>query len=565
MRILIAFIFLFTQTTWGQTTGKNIEFNSVTGADYFTNYVIQPSAKKNAASTTTSSASVSKDTTNKIDNVASYSVDASAQNGYVEFTLGTVYDPATSGNCEFKGVFKGDGTLYKAQIVDGSGNLLNQTSVLTNETNWRTFSVTYPCAASGSRKVRITQTESGTAPAFSVGKLYYGQITNLQAGVPNNVFVANISSASVVSNENEDFISGNCSQTTGTDNDSYTCPLKSGKFTVAPICNVDADASPGTGTNTRNCFVSSSSTSQVIISCTDQGAPFAVATKLTCNRAGTDFIQPAITADQWDFDWRDGAGYGESLDNATLSVKEMRKGSNLHVVAKITYSGAATAGQNISITIPYTPDVTKMEQNGGGSICLEGSSDYLDVGLGSYYGFRSCYNSGSTISMYSQGQGTGNTLIANSIATTSNLPTVPGSADTIIMRFTIPIQGWTENQNAPILVGSVTSNASGALRIESLYVSASCTATPCATSPTIGTQGWFSSVSRNSTGNYTVNIKSGVFSIAPICFGNANTGGSGSDSTVALDTASTTSQIVYTRNAGTFTDLTFFLTCIGPR
>ena len=64
----------------------------------------------------TSNATVARGTTNKIDNVASFTVDASAQNGYVEFTLGTVYDPATSGNCEFKGVFKGDGTLYKALL-----------------------------------------------------------------------------------------------------------------------------------------------------------------------------------------------------------------------------------------------------------------------------------------------------------------------------------------------------------------------------------------------------------------------------------------------------------------
>ena len=132
MRFLLAFIFLFTQTTWGQTVGKNAEFNSVSGADYYTNFAINESAKKNAANTVTSNATVARGTTNKIDNVASFTVDASALNGYVEFTLGTIYDPATSGNCEFKGVFKGDGTLYKAQIVDGSGNLLNQTSVLTN-------------------------------------------------------------------------------------------------------------------------------------------------------------------------------------------------------------------------------------------------------------------------------------------------------------------------------------------------------------------------------------------------------------------------------------------------
>ena len=117
MRFLLAFIFLFTQTTWGQTVGKNAEFNSVSGADYYTNFVINESAKKNAANTVTSNATVARGTTNKIDNVASFTVDASALNGYVEFTLGTVYDPATSGTVSLRVCSKVTGLFIKPKSL----------------------------------------------------------------------------------------------------------------------------------------------------------------------------------------------------------------------------------------------------------------------------------------------------------------------------------------------------------------------------------------------------------------------------------------------------------------
>jgi hypothetical protein len=547
MKFLLAFIFLFSQTTFGQTVGRNIEFNSVSGADYYTNFVINESAKKNTANTVTSNATVARGTTNKIDNVASFTVDASAQNGYVEFTLGTVYDPATSGNCEFKGVFKGDGTLYRAQIVDGSGNLLNQTRALTNETSWRPFSVTYPCAASGSRKVRITQTEAGTAPAFSVGKLYYGQITNLQAGVPNNVFTAQVSSAGAVSAENEDFISGNISYSSPL----YTLTYTSGKFSSSPTCTLQL--TPGEGSYYSSFVVTRSSTQLVYGFRNSSGTGTQVSHDLICTRSSTtDFIQPAITADQWDFGETPytpvitGLGSGSATTIASYS----RNGSYINICIQITKDATNGTGSSIvEATLPTGITVNTSGWTGGvkfGTGWSSINSSNVALAIDSAYN-KLYFYFGSAVTVGSS---------YTSSSTTRGCIMFPASQNGT---------PWTTNQNAPQLVGSVTSNSSSALRIESLYVNVSCTSTPCTTSTSMGTQGWFSSVSRNSTGNYTVNIKSGVFRIAPICFGNANTGGSGSDSTVALDTASTTSQIVYTRNAGTFTDLTFFLTCIGPR
>lgn len=83
----------------------------------------------------------------------------------------------------------------------------------------------------------------------------------------------------------------------------------------------------------------------------------------------------------------------------------------------------------------------------------------------------------------------------------------------------VPIQGWTTNQNAPLLVGGVTSSSSGMIRIESVSFGgasepSTCTSTPC----TIYRQsGAVTSVTRTSAGIYTINFSAGVFSAAPVC------------------------------------------------
>ena len=448
MKFLLAFIFLFSQTTYGQTVGRNIEFNSVSGADYYTNFVINESAKKNTANTVTSSATVARGTTNKIDNVASFTVDASAQNGYVEFTLGTIYDPATSGNCEFKGVFKGDGTLYKAQIVDGSGNLLNQTSVLTNETNWRAFSVVYPCAASGSRKVRITQTESGTAPAFSVGKLYYGQITNLQAGVPNNVFSAKISSAGVVSDENEDFISGNCAMS-GSGSATGLCTLVTSKFSVAPTCTITPSES--SVSVTVSLFTGWPTTSGIKYygSNVDTGSNAASAINITCTRSSTtDFIQPAITADQWDFDWKNytpsiAASTG-TFPTYTLNYAHYaRLNGKLYARGRLTFTNTNTWATPV-ITIPSGLSHTGGRENVAGKVI------YTDNGNNSYGGTAYLQGSGNILLGSSSGtNGAG-------ISVSQSSPFTWASTD-FIEWFVGPIDiiGWTNSQNAPMLVQTV--------------------------------------------------------------------------------------------------------------
>lgn len=288
-------ILIATSFSTAQTVGKQLEFNSAWGVDYESNMVKNPSAAKNLNDTLKLGATLSRDTSsgNKIDGKASFLLDASALNDYLELDLHTPNDEQTSGNCGFKGLFKGDARLYRAQILDGSSNVLAQTVPLTNETGFREFRVWYPCGASGARKVRITQTEAGTAPAINVGKFYYGRMEP-GAGTSPNTFSAKVSATGVVSDETpSDWINGNFSISSSVD---FNGTFVSGKFNVAPNCVATVNTVSGSaGTQTIRTFNVTTSTFGVTSVHTNATTPAAFT--LICTKTGSDYVQPAITPD----------------------------------------------------------------------------------------------------------------------------------------------------------------------------------------------------------------------------------------------------------------------------
>lgn len=300
--LLATLIHGYPSCSMGQTVDRTIEANYAWGLDSETNLVKNPSAAKNRQYALAVGITLTRDTSagNKIDNKASWSIDATAINDYQEFELIPTPDDLTSGNCGFSGIFKGDGRLYKAQILDGSSVVLAQTVALTNETGWRYFKVWHPCGASGARKVRITQTEAGTAPAINVGKLFYGRMEP-GAEVPPNTFSAKVSSAGVLSDiVNPQYFNG----TTFAPTDTSLFGILFKGLSSAPNCNVTpqssslteqyaavkATAETTSGVNIRTSYNNT----------TSSFTKFAVGFTITCTKTGSDYIQPAITPDQTD-------------------------------------------------------------------------------------------------------------------------------------------------------------------------------------------------------------------------------------------------------------------------
>lgn len=285
-----------------QTTNKQLEFNSAWGVDYESNMVKNPSAAKNLNDTMKLGATLSRDTSsgNKIDGKASFLLDAGALNDYLELDLHTPNDEQTSGNCGFKGLFKGDARLYRAQILDGSSNVLAQTVPLTNETGFREFRVWYPCGASGARKVRITQTEAGTAPAINVGKFYYGRMEP-GAGTSPNDFSAKVSGAGVLSDiVNPQFFDG----TTFAPTDTSLFRVNFKNLSSTPNCDVSIDNGTASElTSARKVSPGNSSYIDVRTGYTTTATAFvkfAYPFTISCTKTGSDYVQPAITPDQTD-------------------------------------------------------------------------------------------------------------------------------------------------------------------------------------------------------------------------------------------------------------------------
>lgn len=137
---------------------------------------------------------------------------------------------------------------------------------------------------------------------------------------------------------------------------------------------------------------------------------------------------------------------------------------------------------------------------------------------------------------------------------------VAGSSELLNITARVPIAEWTNSQPVPVFVGSVSTNSTGAERIERAYVAATCSATPCTIASQSGN--WLSSISRSGTGAYSLNFTSGIFSGVPSC-----TILPANPSEIRLSGTPTSSAFTFQTfdSAGNFADGGFSVLCMGPR
>ena len=266
--------------------------------------------------------------------------------------------------------------------------------------------------------------------------------------------------------------------------------------------------------------------------------------------------QLAVSSAQTDYDW---TSYGTTSDFtgfgtvSNIQLQHSRVGSNLLIRGKFTAGTTTTTEARIALPaglvssnttkIPSIQSVGTYYRGGvhaskGGSMLIEPSVAYLTLGTSSTFGI-------STINPLSKANG-------DSIAS---------NTDQISFTATIPIQGWTSNQHAPTLVGSVTSNANGAERIERAQVTSSCTSSPCTIASQSGS--WLTSITRSATGTYSINYASGTFSAAPTCVCNSSISQNRFCSTQSATTTSVS--ILMADQTNTLVDSAFNILCMGAR
>jgi hypothetical protein len=111
---------------------------------------------------------------------------------------------------------------------------------------------------------------------------------------------------------------------------------------------------------------------------------------------------------------------------------------------------------------------------------------------------------------------------------------------------------------APVLVGSVTSGSSGALRLDSASVTAAGVVTE------LGGSDWINGNCSLATSKFTCNFQSGTFSAAPQCQVTLNVD-PGSAVSGSITSISSSSVIVETNNTAGASAIDFNLLCIGAR
>lgn len=135
------------------------------------NYVANPIAYPNKSGTNpplNASHDRSASSGDQIFNKSSWTCDTSAQGGYCSNKLMPLGDEMKGGYCKIYAVVKGDASLYSVQVMVGSTVKYTE-RLLSNTTDFTDFkSAMFPCSKDYDG-IRITQTESGTAPKINYG------------------------------------------------------------------------------------------------------------------------------------------------------------------------------------------------------------------------------------------------------------------------------------------------------------------------------------------------------------------------------------------------------------
>jgi hypothetical protein len=165
-------------------------------------------------------------------------------------------------------------------------------------------------------------------------------------------FSAYMNSSGTITTENVDWVNANCTRS-GTSNTTYSCPLKSGVFTVQPVCTAqnDGNATNGvsitTSTTTMTGGTFSSGTfaaTGVYFVCQKQGADYTAA--INAQKAFQKSKVSSFSSTNADTDW---ASCGHTTSSFTgfgtvtaIETQCKRQGSDLLMRGKFT-SGTSTA------------------------------------------------------------------------------------------------------------------------------------------------------------------------------------------------------------------------------
>lgn len=432
---------------------------------------------------------------------------------------------------------------HTIQAYDGT-NVLSSVAITSSTTPTRaSANFIFPSSVTVALRIYANADE----PSVAIDDCFLGPAESFNLGLdkPQDVFSATIANDGTVTNENSDWISGNC-----TNADPRVCTFVTSFFSAAPNCTTDGEDVTA---------VSSSSVS------VDQNA---VITRINCQKTGTDALQAAYRPDiaAWRVD-ANISGANISLgtsaqsayvtpNNASLTLTQNTGSSSVGISCSSTNdnsvgSTTCSAGSEepgIVVDIPraghvevcfdfshyvnhttLSGDLTstfevQRTSNGSQTIAENGKSR---ISSGGSYGASASFtyfnphtlcgrfNITSAAKhtfrlMYEQGTLTG----------TSNLILADAAASYGQRDIHVTARYIDQSVPAPLLVGSVVSNSSGVLK--EIIANLNCDAGSAITSQTGSTSNGVASIGNVSGGACAVTLASGTFSTTPYCWATPN-------------------------------------------
>lgn len=573
------------------------------------NYVKNPFAVSSTSDVTASGGTLSRNTTSPLLPPADFLIDASAS-GQTYTWDSFNFDPVLKGgNCQSDFFYTGDGSLYKAYVNINSIKVSSDYALSNAGSNSIPVTMFYPCGDTSNPAKPVIESTSSAAAQINVVGVTSGGATKIgtvqQAvgfgsasvvGASGCIFSENSSSGSTNfvslgtgSGCNTWTVDGSVTAQATNDHRIILNNAASGKYFFVLNGTFEAVSnncyfrlSDGT-TNTVAQYLasglsmansqfelsySSPGTRTISIQAADDGAG---SCRINANGAGADiswkvYYFPSsgqqvasVSSAPFFTDWTSytptfSAGWGTPTN---VSMWWKRDGDSMRIKGSFNVGTAAASIGTITLPDVYTIDTAKMSstsfKTSFGRIWrgASGTND-LTTGTGSI-DLAAVYN--GTSNLFQVARATSSVLYASENVSSS----IANTGDLInIEELVIPISGWTSpSAPVPILVNSVSSNSTGAERIERLdfFINSG---TPEITSQS---GSWVTSLTDNGVGDTTINMASGLFSIAPTCVcttaGNICTQAGG---------ATTTSWRLKTMDVtGAGVDRQVTVMCMGPK
>ena len=446
---------------------------------------------------------------------------------------------------------------HKLQVTDGT-NILSEVDVVSSASPVKS-DVSFIFPSSGNVVIRLEA--QANEPLIAIDDCYLGAADNLVHGMPQDMFSAKVSSTDVVTDENVDWIDGDCTDaTTG----EQTCVFVSGFFSATPNCQCTLQ---DTG---MDCGITSiSATGLTTLTRNGAAAALNLNTHISCQKTGVDaveYIKPDTSAQSWsgshndDCDWsQSGTSYVLMTGDATCTFEE-RTNTNFGTVTSasdgnnqpgITFT--LNAVKKLYVCATFSSYNTTTNANADrrlwdGTTVISSTTTQND-GTGDHDSITLC-------GFHTTAAGVSNSLSlqAKSSSGTDHIGTAGTPGSTIVWN----IFAIDQQLPAPLLVNSVVSSYSGVMGIESATVDASDVVTQ-------ESGDWLDGDCTNATtGLQTCTFKAGAFSSAPNCSCTPVTTGNG-DCTIYSISSTVVETRSYSSATGTAGNQTNTLFCHGPR